>query len=82
LLHPLDFLGRDEAPELAFFPGMKAEKDDKLRLFDRVIRKISGNFQIVDMRTYAKASINRSRTLSLHRAFPKPPDAEFERGRP
>jgi len=61
---------------------MKAEKDDKLKLFDRVIRKISGSFQIVDMRTYAKASINRSRTLSLHRAYPKPPDAEFERGRP
>jgi len=82
LLHPLDFLGRDEAPELAFFPGMAAGIDDKLRLFDAVIRKISGSFQIVDMRTYAKTSMNHGGRLPLHRAYPKPLAAEFERGRP
>jgi len=81
LLHPLDFLGGDEVPELAFFPGMKAGKDDKLRLFDKVIEKISGSFQIVDMKTYAKASLNHDRRLSLHTAYPKPLAAEFERGR-
>jgi len=82
LLHPLDFLGYDEVPELAFFPGMESGKSDKLRLFDRVIRKISGSFQIVDMRTYAKVSMNQSRTLSLRPAYPKPRAADFERGRP
>jgi peptidoglycan/xylan/chitin deacetylase (PgdA/CDA1 family) len=65
LLHPLDFLGCDEVPELAFFPGMTIPKEDKIRFFQRVIRRISRSFQIVDMRTYAKAALGQSQKLGL-----------------
>ena len=32
LLHPLDFLGSDDEPDLGFFPGMNIESKRKLDL--------------------------------------------------
>ena len=32
LLHPLDFLGSDDEPDLGFFPGMNIESKQKLDL--------------------------------------------------
>src|SRR4030042_1856668 len=37
LLHPLDFLGPDEAPGLEFFPGMGTEAEVKWRRLDRFV---------------------------------------------
>jgi hypothetical protein len=34
LMHPLDFLGRDDEPELSFFPGMAMEYSQKRDLMD------------------------------------------------
>ena len=38
LLHPLDFLGGEEVPELSFFPAMGLSVDRKMELVREVIR--------------------------------------------
>ena len=54
LLHPLDFLGREQVPELAFFPGMDLDRERKMRIFHKVIKTLLRHFKLVDMNTYAK----------------------------
>ncbi len=44
LLHPLDFLGPDEAPELSFFPGMHLDRDAKLALVGELLDLFSEHF--------------------------------------
>lgn len=72
LLHPLDFLGGDEFPELAFFPGMDLNKKQKLKFFQKVIEIISADFELVDMSSYAKAVLSDGRNLSLHEIAQEP----------
>jgi len=57
LLHPLDFLGRDEAPELGFFPGMKMSPDEKMKLADKTFSALADRFTLVAMKDHpAKGS--------------------------
>lgn len=49
LLHPLDLLSGDDAPELRFFPGMDVPAQRKRALFVRVLREIGRRFQVVTM---------------------------------
>jgi hypothetical protein len=58
LLHPLDFIGKREAPELSFFPGMNVTAEHKSQLIQQVIRSISKHFEFINMSTYAKAISN------------------------
>ena len=44
LLHPLDFLGPDEAPGLEFFPGMGTEAEVKWRRLDRFVNTVTARF--------------------------------------
>ncbi len=37
LLHPLDFLGREDAPELLFFPAMNLEASHKADLLTELV---------------------------------------------
>ena len=53
LLHPLDFLGRDESPELAFFPGMKMPAQEKLRLAGKTFSALADRFTLVSMKEHA-----------------------------
>ena len=53
LLHPLDFLGGQEAPELAFFPGMKMSVAEKLELANRTFAALTERFSIVSMSSHA-----------------------------
>ena len=53
LLHPLDFLSGDDAPELKFFPGMNISADDKLAFISEVLATYAENFDIVQMREHA-----------------------------
>jgi peptidoglycan-N-acetylglucosamine deacetylase len=55
LLHPLDFLGQEDAPELAFFPAMKGPSGPKLELVDRLLGILQSWYQIVPMRNYAES---------------------------
>lgn len=54
LLHPLDFLGREDCPALSFFPGMTLPREHKLRIVDRVIDSLMARYEIVTMREHAR----------------------------
>jgi peptidoglycan/xylan/chitin deacetylase (PgdA/CDA1 family) len=55
LLHPLDLLGADQVPQLAFFPGMDLPGSRKAELFSRVLQTIGNHFTIVPMGEHARA---------------------------
>lgn len=59
LLHPLDFLGPEDAPELAFFPGMKMSVADKLGLAGKTFDALGRSFSLVSMREHATAAASR-----------------------
>lgn len=61
LLHPLDFLGRDDAPPaLAFFPGMNLPSEEKLATVSEVLRLFAREFDIVTVRQHAQAAADAS----------------------
>ncbi len=64
LLHPLDFLGPDEAPELAFFPGMRMSTAAKLDVASYALAKLSQHYQMVPMETHAGKKTARDAALS------------------
>jgi hypothetical protein len=62
LLHPLDFLGPDEAPELSFFPGMKLSLRHKLELADLALSAIAKHFELLPLHRYVKEQEAKSAT--------------------
>jgi peptidoglycan-N-acetylglucosamine deacetylase len=54
ILHPLDILGGDLVPQLAFFPAMDLPTARKLALFRRVLDLYSRTFRLVTMSTHAR----------------------------
>ncbi len=54
LLHPLDLLGGDEVPSLAFFPGMDLSGARKREIFKIVLRAIQRHFEILPMGPFAE----------------------------
>lgn len=62
LLHPLDFLGPREAPELDFFPGMRMPLERKLEMADFAIREIGKHYKVVSMKEHATESIGALQT--------------------
>jgi hypothetical protein len=53
LLHPLDLLGADDAPDLAFFPAMNLRTARKRRLLSEVLEILGAEFEIVTMSVHA-----------------------------
>lgn len=53
LLHPLDFLGKEDVPELAFFPGMDLSREHKLEVADQMMESLKREFQVVPMSRHA-----------------------------
>lgn len=53
LLHPLDLIGGDQVPELAFFPGMNIKSDKKVDVFRYVIRELNKHFKLMNMTSFA-----------------------------
>jgi len=53
LLHPLDLIGGDQVPELAFFPGMNVTSDKKVKVFKAVIKKLGQHYKLVNMSEHA-----------------------------
>jgi len=53
LLHPLDFLGKDDEEELGFFPGMNVEAGFKLSLAEQLLGWMSEQFTCVTMAEHA-----------------------------
>jgi hypothetical protein len=70
LLHPLDFLGRDDdLKELAFFPGMDMHRDVKLEIAGEVVDALARSYEIVTMRGHAERV---ARAQSLRTRQPEP----------
>lgn len=53
LLHPLDFLSGDDAPELKFFPAMNLPIEDKLEFVGEILDSYSSRFEVVQMCAHA-----------------------------
>jgi hypothetical protein len=63
LLHPLDLLGPEHAPALAFFPGMDLPTTRKLEVFHLALRELGRHFQLVDMTQHARRLAGSSLVL-------------------
>lgn len=68
LLHPLDALGIDDVPELAFFPGMTLPSALKLELLDGALAALARDFTVLPMGAYAEQI---AATGSLRRIAPR-----------
>ena len=55
LLHPLDFLGGDDDPDLAFFPAMDRPAGWKLDLAADLLGEVTARFEVVPMGRHAAA---------------------------
>ncbi len=53
LLHPLDLLGREDAPQLHFFPGMDLPRAYKVEFFETVIARLKRAYEVVPMSVHA-----------------------------
>jgi len=53
LLHPLDFLGRDDEVGLEFFPAMLLTREQKLRVLSETLAMYCSQFQVVTLKEYA-----------------------------
>jgi peptidoglycan-N-acetylglucosamine deacetylase len=61
LLHPLDFLGKDDDSDLTFFPAMGMMSGTKLEAVSRALEAMAREFEIVNMQTHAQAIAERPR---------------------
>ncbi len=59
LLHPLDFLSGDDAPELKFFPGMNLPVEKKLEFVSELLDGYTKNFDVLTMSEHAAAASER-----------------------
>jgi hypothetical protein len=56
LLHPTDFFGRDEVPELGFFPAMSLPTEQKLSLVAGFIDDFMRRFTVVTVGEHARSA--------------------------
>jgi hypothetical protein len=54
LLHPLDFLGRDDVSALSFFPGMSMNHPPKLAMAEKLLGWMSKRFECLTMVEHAR----------------------------
>lgn len=73
LLHPLDFLGAEDAPALRFFPGMDLPLDRKLALVAEAIDVMGKHHDLITMREHA-ARLRDERLPKLPMNFPPAPE--------
>jgi hypothetical protein len=59
LLHPLDFLGPEEAPNLSFFPGMGMPASRKLEILSACLDALQDRFEVVPIGRYAARVMQR-----------------------
>jgi peptidoglycan-N-acetylglucosamine deacetylase len=62
LLHPLDFLGRDDEVGLAFFPAMRLTSHQKARVVGQVLKVYGDHFQVVSLGEHARRVADISQT--------------------
>lgn len=57
LLHPLDLLGPEQAPGLAFFPGMDLSAARKREVFDLVMRELQSRYTVLSLGEHARQCV-------------------------
>jgi hypothetical protein len=65
LLHPLDVLGAQDAPGLAFFPGMDVASAVKRRLVHEVLGTLAEYYALVPMSSHASQALAQERLAVL-----------------
>ncbi|MCU0527534.1 MAG: polysaccharide deacetylase family protein [Elainella sp. Prado103] len=70
LLHPLDFLGREDVPQLAFFPGMSLLSDQKLVILGEAIDLLCRQFAVVPVGQHAR-TVAETKRLPLLKPRPR-----------
>ncbi len=60
MLHPLDFLGQEDVPELAQLPGMRRDLHAKLDLLGELLKSFTAHYEVLTVAQHA----------ALHRASP------------
>ena len=60
LLHPLDFLGAEDVPELRFFPAMGVPAGPKLALMDAILGRLRRAAEVVPMGEHARRAGRRT----------------------
>jgi peptidoglycan-N-acetylglucosamine deacetylase len=65
LLHPLDFLDLEQAPEVAFFPGMDLPATHKRAVVHEVITTLAASFTLVPMSSHAAQALAHDRLTVL-----------------
>ncbi len=65
LLHPLDLIGKDHVPSLAFFPGMNIESERKLKIFEMAIQILKDNFDLVPMSKFSESLSHDLKEINL-----------------
>jgi peptidoglycan-N-acetylglucosamine deacetylase len=68
LLHPVDFLGPDDSPDLAFSPGMRTPAREKLDMIHAYLAAVTERF---DLRPVGAHASDASRGATLRRLHPK-----------
>ncbi len=66
LLHPLDFLGREDVKALAFFPGMDLPRDAKIALVAEALDLMADKFELLTMRGHAERLEQSSQLKVMH----------------
>jgi len=64
LLHPLDFLGKEDCPALGFFPGMDLPRARKLALVAELFDMLSARLETVTMHEHARRAAGGERKLA------------------
>ena len=71
LLHPLDFMGREDCAALAFFPGMDMARERKLAILAELFDILSARRETITMGEHAKrAAASRDALRTLTPVFP------------
>jgi peptidoglycan/xylan/chitin deacetylase (PgdA/CDA1 family) len=65
LLHPLDFLGREDNATLSFFPGMNLPREQKLDMVSDVINLLVNSHEIVTLREHAERALPKALKVSV-----------------
>jgi hypothetical protein len=66
LLHPLDFLGGDDLPELAFFPAMNLPSQKKLAMMSRILQVLTKHYTVLTVGQHAQQIAQRDKMPLMH----------------
>jgi peptidoglycan-N-acetylglucosamine deacetylase len=76
LLHPLDFLSGEDAPELKFFPAMNLPIEKKLEFLSEILEYFGKSFSISNMQKHAQSAAANG-NLKVRQADLSSEKAEF-----